>query len=658
MKMRLSALFLTGIFLAGCHQAVEEAKYPVIQPPTGYDYSKLQREKLGRGVIAVRRNAEEVFVTWRYLSGDAMGTAFDVYRDGKKVNATPIADVTFFIDKNPNGGTYSVKPVSGDEKSVAWVLPENAPTGYVNIPLDKPADGVTPDGKAYAYEPNDASIGDVDGDGEYEIILKWNPTNAKDNAHDGYSGNVYIDCYKLSGAKLWRIDLGKNIRAGAHYTQFMVYDFDGDGIAEVILKTADGTVDGKGKVIGDPDADYREPGGNELQEPQKDFRKTGFHKSGTYNRGRIMKGPEFLTVFSGRTGEALDTVDYYPPRGNMMDWGDNYANRCDRFLAAVGYLDGVRPSAILCRGYYSRTVLAAYDWDGKKLKQKWVFDSNTPGNEGYASQGNHNLRVGDVDGDGCDEIVYGQCTIDHDGTGLYTTRMGHGDAIQLSQFSPDLPGLQVWSCHENKRDGATFRDAGTGKVLFQVKAPEDVGRCMAADIDPTSPGLEMWASDGIGLHGMNGESLGKPKISVNMAVWWSGGLLRELLDSNKISRYDWQAKKLETVMTFEGCVANNGTKSTPSLQADIVGDWREEVLLRTADNSSMRLYVSTHPTPYRFHTFLEDPVYRLSIATQNVAYNQPTQPGFYFGPDLLKKAPCVFRGTLLKEDELSRIFIR
>ncbi len=631
MKKTIVSLIAAGAVLAGC------------QSPA------VQREALGRGVIAVRKNAEEVFVTWRYLSRDAMTTSFDVYRDGKKINAGPIADVTYYVDRNPGGGVYSVQPSGGDEKSAAWTLGADAPVGYVNIPLDKPADGVTPDGGKYTYRPNDASVGDVDGDGEYEIILKWDPSNSKDNAHDGYTGNVYFDCYKLDGTKLWRIDLGRNIRAGAHYTQFMVYDLDGDGVAEIVMKTADGTVDGKGAVIGDRNADYREPGGNAVQEPQKDFKKTGFHKPGTYNRGRVMTGPEYLTVFSGRTGEALKTVDYYPPRGNMMDWGDNYANRCDRFLAAVAYLDGVRPSVVMCRGYYSRTVLAAYDWDGKELKQRWIFDSDTPGNEGYASQGNHNLRVGDVDGDNCDEIVYGQCTIDHDGTGLYTTGMGHGDAIQMSQFSPDLAGLQVWSCHENKRDGASFRDAATGKVLFQVKSKEDVGRCMAADIDPENPGMELWASDGIGLYSMNGELLGNPKLSVNMAVWWTGGLLRELLDGNRITRYNWRTKEVEPVMTFEGCASNNGTKSTPCLQGDLYGDWREEVLIRTEDNRALRLYVSTHPTEYRFHSFLEDPVYRLSIVTQNVVYNQPTQPGFYFGPDLLKKAPCVFRGTLLKD---------
>ena len=614
-----------------------------IDPPTKYDFSKLKMEKLGRGVIAVRQNADEVFVTWRYLSKDPRNISFNVYRDGKKLNEYPVSEATYYVDKNTGGGVYAVKPVVGgkelDEQSASYKLPENGPVGYVNIPLDKPADGKAPNGEAYTYSPNDASVGDVDGDGEYEIILKWDPSNAHDNAHDGYTGNVYLDCYKLGRAeKMWRIDLGRNIRAGAHYTQFMVYDLDCDGIAEVVCKTADGTVDGTGKVIGDPDADYRTA------------------------KGRILSGPEYLTVFSGRTGLAMETIPYDPPRGDSNAWGDNYGNRSDRMLAAVGYLDGEHPSVVMCRGYYTRTYLAAYDWDGHHLTKRWVFDSDAPGNGAYAGQGNHNLRMGDVDGDGRDEIVYGSCAINHDGKGLYSTGLGHGDAMHLTQFAWDMPGLQVWCCHENKRDGVTFRDAATGKILHQVKRGSDVGRCMAADIDALNPGVEMWAF-GVGQT-VKGESFPMPRgVSANMAVWWDDDLCRELLDGNTVTKYRPGGQfsqgpgqgtgRLETLAVFEGCSANNGTKSTPCLQGDLFGDWREEVLMRTNDDSHLRLYVSTIPTAYRFHTFLEEPVYRLSLATENVAYNQPTQPGFYFGPDLIFKAAApgrdvIFRGTRLR----------
>lgn len=594
------------------------AAFVVAQP--NYDFSKLKREHLGRGVIAIRENPSTVAVSWRYLSSDPMDESFDVYRNGEKVNKYPIRNATFFQDiyKGTESVLYTVKAIQSKTES-NYQLPSDAPAGYLNIPLNRPENGTTPAGQSYFYAPNDASIGDVDGDGEYEIILKWDPSNAHDNSHDGYTGEVYFDCYKLNGQHLWRINLGRNIRAGAHYTQFMVFDLDGDGKAEVVMKTADGTVDGKGKVIGDAQADYR----NE--------------------QGRILTGPEYLTVFNGLTGEAMQTIDYVPERGNLMDWGDNRGNRSDRFLACVAYLDGIHPSVVMCRGYYTRTVLAAYDWNGKELKERWIFDSNHPGCEDYAGQGNHNLRVGDVDGDGCDEIIYGSCAIDHNGKGLYTTKMGHGDAIHLTHFDPSRKGLQVWDCHENKRDGSTYRDAATGEILFQIKDSTDVGRCMAADIDPTQPGVEMWSLASGGIRNIKGEVV-KARVrglSCNMAVWWDGDLLRELLDRNIVSKYNWKKGVCERIAIFEGALSNNGTKATPCLQGDIVGDWREEVLLRTADNTALRLYVSTIPTDYRFHTFLEDPVYRISIATQNVAYNQPTQPGFYFGPDL---QGTLFRG--------------
>lgn len=583
----------------------------IAQP--NYDFSKLKRERLGRGVIAIRENPSTVAVSWRYLSSDPMNESFDIYRNGEKINNHPLKDATFFQDAytGTESVLYTVKAREGKTEST-YQLPANALSGYLNIPLNRPEDGTTPLGQNYFYTPNDASIGDVDGDGEYEIILKWDPSNAHDNSHDGYTGEVYVDCYKLNGQQLWRINLGKNVRAGAHYTQFMVYDLDGDGHAEVVMKTADGTVDGVGKVIGDVNADYRS------------------------EQGRILTGPEYLTVFNGLTGEAMQTIDYVPERGNLMGWGDSRGNRSDRFLACVAYLDGIHPSVVMCRGYYTRTVLAAFDWDGKELKQRWVFDSNNPGCEDYAGQGNHNLRVGDVDGDGCDEIIYGSCAIDHNGKGLYTTKMGHGDAIHLTHFDPSRKGLQVWDCHENKRDGSTYRDAATGEILFQIKDSTDVGRCMAADIDPTQPGVEMWSVASGGIRNVKGEVV-KDRVrglSCNMAVWWDGDLLRELLDRNRISKYNWEKGICERIAIFEGTLSNNGTKANPCLQGDIVGDWREEVLMRTTDNTALRLYVSTIPTDYRFHTFLEDPIYRISIATQNVAYNQPTQPGFYFGPEL------------------------
>ena len=593
-------------------------------------------ERLGRGVVAIRTSTDTVMVGWRYLSADPVQVGFNVYRDGHLLTPEPVRTSTQFFDRNPSSAAtrYEVRPVVNgkEDQSLAhglYTLPPDAPCGYLEIPLEQPGRQTMPDGESCAYVAADASAADLDGDGEMEIVLKWDPTNAKDNSQSGFTGTVFLDAYKLDGRRMWRIDLGRNIRAGAHYTQFMVYDLDGDGRAEVAAKTADGTVDGRGTVIGNAAADYRE----------------GARDTSPARKGYVASGPEYLTVFSGETGEALHTTDYVPPRGRVEGWGDNYANRSERYLAAVAYLDGRKPSLVMCRGYYTRTVVAAFDWDGRRLTSRWVFDTDSARWASYAGQGNHNLRVADVDGDGCDEITYGSCAIDHDGTGLYNTRFGHGDAMHLTAFDPSSDRLQVWDCHENRRDGSDFRDAATGKVIFQIPSDKDVGRCMAADIDPTNYGVEMWSSASGGIRNIRGEVVcAAPKgLPANMAVWWDGDLLREMLDHETVSKYDWKTQTCRPLARFGGCLFNNGSKSNPCLQADLLGDWREEVVTRTADSRALRIYVSPCPTSYRFHTFLEDRPYRLSVATQNVAYNQPTQPGFYFGPDL-EGSGRLFRG--------------
>jgi rhamnogalacturonan endolyase len=578
-------------------------------------------EKLGRGIVAINCGNGTVFVGWRLLGTDPDDIAFNLYRtagDGPPVrlNPTPIAKATHFVDSSADLAkaiTYFVRPVTDGhelEPSGSFRLAANAlARPYFAIPLR------TPDG----YTPNDASVGDLDGDGEYEVVLHQT-SRGRDSSQAGQTGEPILEAYKLDGTFLWRINLGKNIREGAHYTQFLVYDFDGDGRAEVVCKTADGSVDGQGAVIGDATKDYRNP--------------TGY----------ILEGPEYLTVFEGRTGQMLATTDYLPPRGKAADWGDNYGNRVDRFLACVAYLDGIRPSFVMCRGYYTRTVLVAWNWRYGKLSRVWTFDTNDgdPGLRAYRGQGNHNLSVGDVDGDGRDEIVYGACCIDDNGKGVYSTGLGHGDALHLSDIDPDRPGLEVFDIHEHPRhaNGAEFRDARTGQLIWG-KASPDVGRGVAMDIDPRHRGFEMWAS-GQGLAGLwniKGETISdrKPR-SCNFGVWWDGDLLREILDGNRITKWKWESGTETTLVVADGCVSNNGTKSNPCLCADIFGDWREEVIWRTSDNKELRVYTTTIPTDHRIYTLMHDPQYRLSVAWQNVGYNQPAQPGFYLG-DGMKSPP-------------------
>ncbi len=634
--MRRFVLFLSMMFAA-----------VAVSAQARYHQKEMATETLNRGVVAIRQADGKVAVSWRILNDDHKNEAFDIYRNGVRLTSQSLTKGgSMFIDEQPLTGKDATYEVKGGKLNGQYTLPADAPVGYLPIKIQKPEGGKVPvmkndnrgnnrrrgwrDTGEYRYSANDASVGDVDGDGQYEIFLKWDPSNARDNSHDGYTGSTLIDCYRLSGELLWRVDLGKNIRSGAHYVQFMVYDFDGDGKAELMVKTADGTIDGTGQVLGDSTKDWR----NE--------------------RGRILDGPEYITIFEGLTGRAMDSKPYIPERGDLAAWGDTRGNRSERYLAGVGYLGAktaagkLKASAIFCRGYYTRSVLAAWDWDGKELTNRWTFDTNEPRWNTWAGQGNHNLRIADVDGDGLDEITYGSMAVDHNGIGIYNTGFGHGDAMHLIADPKDNQ-LFIWDCHENRHDGSDLRDAKTGKVIFQIKSKTDVGRAMAADIDPTNPGVEMWSTESHGIRNMKGEVVSTAKdaddpqhdntliingkyLPVNFGIWWDGDLLRELLDHERVSKYNWVAKSIDELMHFDG-VFNNGTKSNPCLQADILGDWREEVLIRDRESTELRLYVSTIPTDYRINCLMQDIPYRISVATENVAYNQPPEAGYYIGPD-------------------------
>jgi len=611
-------------------------------------------EKLDRGVVAAPALNGGILVSWRLLGDDPEGVAFNLYKGGKRLNAKPLKGATNQVDPAGKAGDlYSVRTVVGG-KELAGDKPVAAlGEGYLTIPLQQPPGGTTPSGEAFTYTANDASVGDLDGDGRYEIVLKWDPTNSKDNAFSGYTGPVILDAYTLEGKRLWRIDLGRNIRAGAHYTQFLVYDFDGDGRAEVALRTSDGTTDGRGKVLGDANADWRGKDGEVLQTDRTGAVVKSDGTKVAQLVGRMLKGPEFLTVFDGLTGAALASAPYSPPRNPDTDspsfeqqtalWGDGYANRSDRFLGGVAYLDGAAPSIVMARGYYARTTLAAWDWRGGKLTQRWLFDSNNEP-EGFGGQGNHQLSVADVDGDGRDEILYGAMAVDDTGKGLWTAKLYHGDAMHVSDLDPTRPGLEKFGVHEspgkNGGIGAAMLDARTGEILWTTPTDKDTGRGLAADIDPRHPGDEAWGTNSDNLYTAQGkaiEGVRHPR-QTNFAVWWDGDTLRELLDKNQISKWDWTAGEAKPLLTAAGMTSNNGTKSTPALSADILGDWREEVLWRAEDNQSLRLYVTPYPTDVRVTTLMHDPEYRLSVAWQNVAYNQPPHPSFFLG-DGMKPAP-------------------
>jgi rhamnogalacturonan endolyase len=631
-----------------------------------------QMERLDRGVVALPAQEQGNFVSWRLLGTDAKGTTFDLQRDGKTI-AKGLSVTNFTDVKGSTSSRYSV--IAKLRDNVISTSAETTPWAdlYRSVPLDRPNDSTTPDGRPYRYTPNDCSVGDVDGDGRYELFLKWDPSNAHDNSHDGYTGDVIIDCLNLDGTKLWRINLGKNIRAGAHYTQFMVYDFDRDGHAELICKTAPGSIDGTGRYVTEAadDAEIRKA------DNQADYRN---------ERGRILSGPEYLTVFDGLSGRAVHTIYYRPNRAfgvggsalyDKEGWGDRgtAGNRGERFLAGVAWLDGPqgKPSAVMCRGYYTPSHLWAVDFDGQKLSTRWLHASTTP-NDYYVidrqgrqtwyhdlkatayGQGAHSLSVGDVDGDGCDEITYGSAAIDNDGRLLYSTGLGHGDALHLSDLDPDRPGLEVFMVHESRPYGADLRDARTGERLWYETARDDTGRGVAADIDGRHRGFEFWHIFNRAVHNIKGDVISNNLPSCNFRIYWDGDLQDELL-ANRGRPYfgsfveKWNGEKAvplpltshSSLITSHLANAHfydlahsascNWTKATPCLQADLFGDWREEVILWDAsDAAHLNIFTTNIPTSYAVPTLMHDNIYRLSICWQNTAYNQPPHLGYYL-PD-------------------------
>lgn len=589
-------------------------------------------EKLSRGLIGIPTE-EGMYFSWRMTLEDAAGLQFDLYRSSNggaevKLNKEPIDRTSDFLDRTVDytvDNRWTLKATTGEVATWTRLKGEER-NPYLSIPICKPEDGEIA-GEPFTYTANDCSVGDLDGDGEYEIILKWSPSNSKRPPQRGFTGNTYLDAYKMDGTRLWRIDLGPNVRSGAATTNFLVFDFDGDGCAEICCKTGDGTVDGLGHRIGDAQVDWR----------------TWDKKSPTY--GKIVNGPEYLTVFEGRTGKELDSKEYIPTRYPLDGWGgvggncgnDNTGGRSDRFTAGVAFLDGKTPSPVMVRGWYGRTVVAAWTFTNGALKHTWTFDSAAPGWETYSGMGNHSVTVADFDGDGCDEICVGAMTVDHDGKGLFTTGLRHGDALHAGRFIPSRQGMQVFGVHENEGDNEIVKrtpavamfDGATGEIIWQDGLGQDAGRGVAADIDPRYDGAECWCNIGGLRRGDTREIICNRKPdSCNFTIYWDADPLAELLDHVSISKWNWNAESTDLLLKAEGVVSNNGTKGNPCLSGDILGDWREEVIWPSEDQTELRIYSTTIPAVDRRATWMNDRQYRLAIAWQNVAYNQPPHPSF------------------------------
>lgn len=630
-----------GTFNTSAVQAATVTNRAVIASFNGGVYHSSVATKPPQGVL----------VSWRWLSSDPDNIAFDVYRNGTKLNTTPITKSTNYKDLTAEVGktyTYEVKNSA-----------DNSSLGSYTITTSSEAAGFYRSIKLKArvgYDVNDGAIGDLDGDGEYEIVVKRQVIGAPRDVGDTkvwtglQAGSCILEAYKLNGSSngvpMWTIDMGININQGAHTTQFLVYDFDGDGKAEVALRTSEGTIFGDGTTIGDVNGDG-----------VTDYRNT--------SSGRVLGGPEFLSLVNGETGVEMARTEYIP-RGEESTWnsywGDSFGNRSERFLMGVGHFDSQdgRASIVICRGYYKNFQIWAmhYNDDGK-LRNRWKFNTASGYAATWLGQGNHNLSVGDVDNDGKDEIIYGACAIDHDGAGLYTTGLGHGDALHLGKFDPNRNGLQVVACHEEEVDykgkAIEYRDAATGQILSYINGSGDVGRCMVADIDPNNPGCEYWGATGNTIYSCStgadlgktppttiGHTLEKPAYSFNMGIWWSGSLNRQLLDGH-VNKDAINGKGEPIVISYTdgrlfmgstfSVSSSNDTKANPCFYGDIWGDWREEMIFTNSDYTELCIFTTDFETQYRIHPLMEDHIYRISAAHQNIGYNQPTHTGFYLGSD-------------------------
>lgn len=603
-------------------------------------------EYLDRGLSAVP-SKDGVLVSWRFLGTDSDAVTYDVYRGGEKLNTAPVSGTNLLDRGGKPGDSYRIVSSDGEEAAVkAW------DKEYFEFALQKHDTG--------DYIVDDGAVGDLDGDGKYEYIIRRIPSDMKVDTRTSYP---IFEAYDDDGTYMWTIDVGPN-EINEHDLNCLVWDFNGDGKAEVMLRSFEGTTDGKGGVITGSNGEV------------KDYTKVTDNLAIFKDRQYIVKTPEYISMYEGATGAELARTDMKPAQEPLSSWSYRYTDtgrltkRASHHNFGLAFLDGKTPSLVEVRGAWDNVKAAAYHIEDNKFVLDWEAD--TPNKEDINSiygAVNHNLAVADVDFDGMDEILSGPMAIDHDGSTLYAVKaagadnvdvkLGHGDAFDVAKMDPDFDGYYVWACHEtpNLPTNIELHDARTGQVIFGYGKTKDCGRSRAADIDPNYKGYEVWGAtatvpmnyngtkiaddynkfytrlpDGSFQQNEKGDAM-QSTLPMNFRIHWDGDLLSEFLDGTRISEYNYTAKCIDVIMDAEGCSSNNGTKAVPVAAADLFGDWRDEVVWKTADNNAIRVYSTPYETEYKIPTPMHDYFYRASIAMQNNHYNQPANYSYYFGAE-------------------------
>lgn len=631
-------------------------------------------------------------ISWRLLKTDPSNIAFDIYKsvDGEaevKLNEEPISNTTSWVDADidvSKTNVYRVTLANQTETLCDYTFTsEMAEKFYheIRLNLNVPDASIT-------YSPDDIQLGDLDGDGELEIVVKREPY---DGANMGvwFNGTTLLEAYKMDGTFLWQIDLGINIRSGSHYTSYILYDFDGDGLCEIAFRSSEGTKFADGKIITDANGKI-----NDYRNRQTDGK--GWYSGAAIARdlndpstattcGLIMEGPEYISICRGYDGREITRIDNIPRGGEGSKvsrakywseyWGDDFGNRMDRFFIGVAYLDGIpdeatgvrttNPSLIISRGIYKNWQVWALDLKGNELVPRWKFDTADHASK-WKGMCSHCFRVADLDGDGKDEILYGSAAIDDDGSELWCNGNGHGDILHVGKFIKDRSGLQIVASFEEAKD---YEGQGNGYACQVINARDgsmitghgrnlpvdasDVGRCIVADVDPDSPDFEYWSSTQEGMFSCNGTGLVSTTyptgigsgVMYNVAIYWSGQSTREMLDRGCIVSYkanpDVNKSNKNRLIAFDLYGSNQGnhaSKYNPCYYGDFLGDYREEVILGSSDYKSIYIFSTNHPTTHRLPHLMTDHNYDMSQAMQNMGYNQGTNLGYYVGAETLKKS--------------------